>query len=235
MSNLKFIISIIILALLTIIPLMGCTHEPIIPWVPEEGDYRTLAAFMTSYFNNFNQHDSNSSFYAIELRQKRIWSTTEDSIWMYVEQGYSDYDPDYSEYTVYRQRVYNLIKGDNTDQYKSIVYEFKNLSDEKGAVGAWAYNNPLSSFDISKFDKKDGCEVILTKTGEGVYQGGTVGKDCLTSYPNATYATSVVTIDINQGILTSWDRFYNSSDVQVGGASSPYIFDKEENYNSELD
>ncbi len=232
----KVIRDVIIVILLSVVgfSFLGCNIEPKETWVPEEGDYRDLAAFMTAYFNNLNQHQSNPTYYVIELRQKRIWDTKTSGIWVYIEQGYSELDPDYNQYSVYRQRVYNIVETD-TDEVTSYVYGFKDSNDEDMAVRAWEDEKPLSHLSTSDFEKKEGCEVILTKTGDGQYEGGTVGKECLTAYPGATYATSVVTIDIGNNTLTSLDRFYNSSDQQVGGASSPYIFDVIENYNQELD
>ena len=197
------------------------------PWSPEKSaNARQAAAWMTGDFDSFNQSQQNPAYLNITLRMKWIWPERTDGYWLYVEQAVAGSNP-------YRQRVYKVGVATQS-RIASEVYEFLNVSDEQNAVGAWADENPLSDLGPDDFVARDGCIVFLTRTDPVTFTGGTDGKDCASSMYGATYATSDVTLTAEQ--LTSWDRGFNANDEQVWGAvAGPYIFDKKQNFDSDLD
>jgi len=197
------------------------------PHSPEKSIHaRQAAAWMTGDFDSYEQSQQQPAYYNITLRMKRIWPDKADGYWMYIEQAMAGSTP-------YRQRVYRVVMADETT-VGSEVYEFLNPSDEAGAVGAWADPDPLGDLTPDDFELRDGCTVYMTRQDIDTFIGGTEGKDCESDLNGATYATSEVTLTIDQ--MRSWDRGYNADDQQVWGATAgPYIFDKHQNFDPELD
>lgn len=197
------------------------------PFSPDKSvNARQAAAWMTGDFDSYNQSQQHPSYYNITLRMKRIWPTRTDGYWLYVEQAVSGSNP-------YRQRVYRVGMIDET-RVGSDVCEFLNTTDMQNAVGAWALDDPLSDLTPDDFDLREGCTVFLTRTDADTFLGGTEGKECASDLNGATYATSEATLTADQ--MRSWDRGYNAADEQVWGAvAGPYIFDKKQNFDSDLD
>lgn len=197
------------------------------PHAPDKSvNARQTAAWMSGDFDTYEQSQQQPSYYDITLRMKRIWPDLTDGYWLYVEQAVKGNLP-------YRQRVYR-VRMESDTLVASEVYSFINEADEDAAVGAWQDDNPLSDLTPASLEQKTGCEVLLERVDVDTMNGGTQGKDCSSTLNGATYATSDVTVIVDQ--LTSWDRGYNANDVQVWGAvDGPYIFDKLDNFNIDLD
>ncbi len=203
---------------------IGVTFFPYPPDVSVNA--RQASAWMTGDFDSLEQSQQQPAYYNITLRMKRIWRQRADGYWLYIEQAMSGSLP-------YRQRVYQ-VHMDSETQVASEVYEFLNTADEDAAVGAWAEDEPLAELSPDDFEYRGGCAVFLARTDPETFTGGTDGKGCESSLNGASYATSEVTLTDVQ--MRSWDRGYNSEDEQVWGAiAGPYIFDKKENFDSELD
>lgn len=197
------------------------------PYRPDQSvNARQAAAWMTGDFDSYEQSQQQPAYYNITLRMKRIWPDMADGYWMYVEQAMAASPP-------YRQRVYRVVMAGET-MVGSEVYEFLNASDEADAVGAWADPDPLADLSPVDFVMREGCTVFLTREDVDNFMGGTEGKDCESDLNGASYATSEVTLTIDQ--MRSWDRGYNAEDQQVWGATAgPYIFDKHQNFDAEMD
>ncbi|GEM_PF-626381 len=203
---------------------VGVTFFPFSP--DQAANARQAAAWMTGDFDSYNQSQQDPSYHNITLRMKRIWSGRTDGYWLYIEQALAGSNP-------YRQRVYRVSVVDEI-QIGSDVYEFLNAADAQNAVGAWALADPLSDLTPDDFDLREGCTVYLTRSDPDTFSGGTQGKACASDLYGATYATSEATLTADQ--LRSWDRGYNAEDEQVWGAvDGPYIFDKKQNFNGDLD
>jgi CpeT protein len=214
------------LFILIIISFTSCKTGPF-----EDSDFLLLASYMTGDFDSEAQHDAHpTQFHHVDVRMKRIWADDTDCVWMYVEQGLDGYAP-------YRQRVYKLDKlGEN--EFVSKIYEFKSPTDETNAIDSWQEEDPLSDLTESSFNYKDGCDVFISKQGDGSFFGETIGKDCTTEYPPSDpvpcYTTTEVTI--TSEYMESEDKIIKQSDdVQIGGSfNGPYMFDKLENFDEEL-
>lgn len=120
----------------------------------------------------------------------------------------------------YRQRVYVVTDGtDPETQAVSHVWEFNAPTKFTGfCAGTGEKATPA---DIVE---RDGCRVELTWMTDH-FEGSTPGKECLSDFQGATYATSKVSVFDNR--IESWDQGWDANDMQVWGAvKGPYIFDR---------
>ncbi len=174
-----------------------------------------LVEWMSGEFDSSEQAEQNSDFLNISLKMTRIWHEKPNGAWVYIEQARAD-QPE----KPYRQRIY-FISELTEDEYSSDVYTLPN---EEKYVGAWkdvSLLNELTPFDLVN---KSGCTVIIFFDGFQ-YGGGTSKGTCKSELNGASYATSEVTI--LEDAMQSWDRGYNSEDVQVWGSTAgAYIFKK---------
>jgi CpeT protein len=73
-----------------------------------------------------------------------------------------------------------------------------------------------------------GCEVVLNRTDDGYFEGGTNGKNCSNNFRDSSYVTSEVIIDKDR--MISWDREFDENGKQVLGPNKGgYIFKKKLN------
>ena len=144
-----------------------------------------------------------------------IWPESGER-WLYVEQAMvSEQDKPY------RQRVYK-IEGIELNRFQSIVYTLEN---DSLFVGKWKEPGFFNQYDSSILSEREGCAVVLEKTGESMFSGSTLDKACSSNLRGASYATSSVTVTPNS--IQSWDRGYNEADEQVWGAEKGgYIFNR---------
>jgi CpeT protein len=106
------------------------------------------------------------------------------------------------------------------------VYEVKNPSQY---AGAWKDGQKLAALSRDSLINRQGCGIYLHKFADQSFSGSTPGKQCLSSMRGASYATSEVTIYPDRVI--SWDRGWDSKNVQVWGAvRSGYVFLKTGKY-----
>ncbi|MBK8257441.1 MAG: chromophore lyase CpcT/CpeT [Polyangiaceae bacterium] len=120
----------------------------------------------------------------------------------------------------YRQRVYVVTDGaDPETQAVSHVWEFNAPTKFTGfCAGTGEKATPT---DLTE---RDGCRVELTWMTDH-FEGSTPGKECLSDFQGATYATSKVSVFDNR--IESWDQGWDANDMQVWGAvKGPYIFDR---------
>ncbi len=177
-------------------------------------DLKKLAAFMAGDFNSNAQADADKSYYHILLRMKPIWKERTDGYWFYVEQAVES-----SAHLPYRQRVYQLYQPDDT----TIVSRVYEMANPQNYTGGWKDEALLRPLTIDSLVERQGCAIILTKTGRGSYYGSTQGQECLSTLRDAVYATSEVTI-LRDRMIT-WDRGWNKDGHQVWGAEQGgYVF-----------
>ena len=174
-----------------------------------------LEHWMTGSFSSQIQAERDTNFYDIRLEMVRIWEKRNDAIWLYVEQAAS-----WSLDKPYRQRVYRITKTEN-GSIESAVFA---MNDPLRFAGDWKKEQPLNELTPDSLLERLGCAIILEFKDE-VFVGSTIDKNCSSDLRGAAYATSQVRIEKN--FLTSWDRGFDSNDVQVWGAvTGPYIFQK---------
>ena len=175
-----------------------------------------LQTLMTGSFDSSDQAVSDSSFFDISLHMYPIWPNDKESKWLYVEQAVS-----MQQDKPYRQRVYELIKGENG----ALISKVYTIQNQKDFIGAWKTPNSFGGLDNKNkvIQLKAGCEVYLMPQDDGSYKGSTKEGTCPSTLRGASYATSEV--EIKRGQLTSWDQGFDKDGNQVWGAvSGPYIF-----------
>jgi hypothetical protein len=184
--------------------------------VAEEGqpDLAKLVDWMSGSFNSAEQAAADSSYYDIRLEMAPIWTGREDAAWLYVEQAVGGMTE-----RPYRQRVYRVSEGEN-GIFESAVFI---LPEPEKLVGAWQEQELLKGLGPEDLELREGCTVFLKYDGEGQFVGGTEGNGCLSGLRGAAYATSEVVV--GPGRIESWDRGFDTEDVQVWGAEKgAYIF-----------
>ncbi len=184
---------------------------------PQTAELRNLAHLMAGSYSSEAQHEKDTvNYFDIRLQIIPIWKDRKDGYWFYVEQAMNGYLD-----KPYRQRVYHLKQNEGT--FESVIYLLKD---------PLRFTGKPESVELLPLDsllEKEGCSVILKKTKDNVYAGGTVGKNCPSDRKGATYATSQVTI--SEDLLLSWDQGFNEKDEQVWGAEKGgYYFKKLKQY-----
>jgi len=186
---------------------------------PAASALQRLASWMTGTFDTEAQSKNDPTYYNITLAMKRIWPGKNDgTYWLYVEQAVAGQLP-------YRQRVYRLEET-SPGSFSSRVYELYSPQLADAVIGAWKQPDPLASVTENELDEKPGCAVELSWNEKAQrFKGATRPKQCLTTHQGASYTESEV--EVTAARLTSWDRGFDTSGVQVWGAvKGPYLFDK---------
>jgi CpeT protein len=179
-------------------------------------DINTLLTMMTGSFSSQNQAQVDTNFADIHLQMVQIWKERSDGFWLYVEQA----DANYLDQP-YRQRIYHLSQI-NDSTFQSAIFTMK---DPLQFAGEWKKTNPLTSITADMLSEKEGCAVILTKRGEGVYVGISESLICESDLQGADYATSVVLITTDQ--IYSWDRGFDINGNLVWGSKmGGYVFNR---------
>ncbi len=204
--------------------------------MPKEtrSNLQELVDLMVGSFSSEKQHKEDSeNFFDIRLHMAPIWkdiSSDEKGYWLYVEQAVAAM-PD----KPYRQRVYHVTmeyvsdqSGTATPVFKSAVYLLPGTpADVLKFTGAWKDEKKLEGVTPENLILRDGCTVVMSRTGEGKFEGATVGKGCPSERGGAKYATAEV--HVNKDGLQTWDRGYNEKDEQVWGAEKGgYRFERVE-------
>lgn len=207
MNSLRFIF-IISLSLLLI---NNCARQKLVENLPEE---LALIELMTGSFSSEQQSLDDTTYYNISLHMYQIWKNTNEN-WLYVEQALFD-----MQEKPYRQRVYKIEQtGEN--QYQSIVFSIKN---DSLFIGKWKNPDFFDKFDQTILSEREGCTVLLSKTGRNIFEGSTREGECKSSLRGASYATSKV--KVRQGTIESWDQGFDADGNQVWGATEGgYIFE----------
>ena len=183
--------------------------------IAQSDDLKLLAHQMEGSYSSELQHQQDSvNYFDIRLQIVRIWKNETDGYWFYVEQAVAEY---YDK--PYRQRIYHLTES-GKGVFSSVVYTM--------AQPLRFTHKPELADKVLTPDslmEREGCTVILKKTGDKKFAGSTDGRKCPSERSGASYATSDVTISESE--LHSWDRGYNDKDEQMWGATlGGYIFIK---------
>jgi CpeT protein len=201
--------------LCTIFLLLSCSSTQNIGGTSE---LDVLAGIMIGSYDSSEQEAADSSYYNISLHMYPIWmNSSPDVHWLYVEQALAA-----NQEAPYRQRVYKLEKvGEKT--FRSSVYT---LPDPEAMIGAWQDEKRFDSITPEDLEEREGCAVLLTRIAPGHYAGQTEIGTCISTLRGAAYATSEV--DIQPGVILSWDRGFDADGNQVWGAEKGgYIFKKQ--------
>jgi len=184
-----------------------------------QNDVQVLVEYMVASFSSKEQSDSDSNYFNIELEMVQIWKDRTDGPWIYVEQAAAETKEKPS-----RQRVYQ-IKQRSNGKIESVVYS---IPDPSRFTGDYKKEFPLLRLTPDSLMLRSGCEVVLYRTDDGYFEGGTVDKNCSSDLRGASYATSEVMIDKDK--IITWDRGFDENGNQVwGAAKGGYIFKKKLN------
>lgn len=175
-----------------------------------------LVGWMTGSFSSAEQAAADSSYFDIRLEMVPIWTDRTDGRWLYVEQAAAS-DPE----RPYRQRIYCVTQG-SQGWFRSEVYT---LPDPDRFSGAWRDPAVFAVLAPDSLEVRDGCAVLLRRTGDDSFAGGTLGSGCGSDLRGAVYATSEVTLQPDR--MVSWDRGFDGQGRQVWGATGGgYVFQR---------
>lgn len=182
-------------------------------------DVEALVDYMVGSFSSKEQAEKDSSYFNIELEMVQIWKDRTDGPWIYIEQAVAE-----TKDQPYRQRVYQ-IKQRSDGKIESIVYS---IPDPLRFAGDYKKEFPLLRLTPDSLLIKAGCDVVLYRTDDGYFEGGTIDKNCKSDLRGASYATSEVMIDKDK--MVTWDRGFDENGNQVWGATKGgYVFIKKIN------
>jgi len=175
-----------------------------------------LAAWMAGSYSNAEQTKGDSGYRYVLLHVARIWPERTDGPWLYAEQALAN-----APEQPYRQLVYQLAqRADGVIEARTF-----DLRDPVGLTAAWREPIRFSQFTPADLQSRTACTLYLREKSAGAFTGGTEGKNCPGELPNATYATSEMTV--TEETITLWDRGFNSRDTQVWGPiAGGYTFKK---------
>lgn len=184
-------------------------------------DLEAVVALLVGSFSSEQQSKDDAEYRDIRLHMARIWTDqATHGAWLYVEQAAAS-----AMDRPYRQRVYWVTPqtyldaaGKERIEIRSEVYMLP--GDAKAFANAWkdpeTLRTTFASITPAELAIKDGCAVMLKKSGAASYSGGTVGSGCPSELAGAAYATSLV--EAEPSGLRTWDRGYKASGEQVWGA-----------------
>jgi hypothetical protein len=200
-----------------IIKLLFFLILPIITY--SQNDVQVLVEYMVGSFSSKEQSESDSNYFNIELEMVQIWQDRTDGPWIYVEQAAAE-----TKEKPYRQRVYQ-IKKRSDGKIESVVYS---IPDPSRFTGDYKKEFPLLRLTPDSLMLRSCCEVVLYRTDDGYFEGGTIDKNCSSDLRGASYAASEVMIDKDK--IITWDRGFDENGNQVwGAAKGGYIFKKKPN------
>ncbi len=183
----------------------------------EAADLDRLVHYMCGSFSSAEQAMADPDFYDLRLVITPIWKSRTDGHWLYVEQASASRmnEP-------YRQRVYHVVKVDDTT-FRSDVYD---IDGRKRFAGGWSDPDFMNQLTPDSLNQREGCSIMLYKVDDTLFEGGTEGDDCLTNYRDAVYRTSDVRV--TPSMLYRWDRGYNTNGEQIWGVvKGGYEFKRE--------
>ncbi len=217
--------------LLSVVVLAGCQSNQRV--LREQ--HAELTTLMTGRFDSSAQHArATDDYFDISLSMTPIWPelTTDEQSWFYVEQAMSA-----ALNRPYRQRIYRVAplpadkhveiarpgqseKGKVLATFVSEVYKIPNQQAYINAAGDPAR---FAGLTPDMLERLAGCDVLLARTSDNTFEGGTQGDGCASSLRGATYVTSEVLIAPTG--LRTWDRGFDKEGKYVWGAEKgPYEF-----------
>ena len=177
------------------------------------GPASVVKLLVGSYTSNA-QSQADPDFFDVQVRMVRIWETRTDGYWLYVEQAMA------AELAKpYRQRIYNVAPSGDASAVIVRIMELPNAADR---VGAWQTPGLFDGDKVESLTERQGSAVTLRWKGDH-WDGCTNGKECVSNWKGAAYATSCVSIYADH--METLDRGYNAQDEQVWGSKKgPYVF-----------
>jgi hypothetical protein len=165
------------------------------------------------------QSKEDTSYFNIYLAMYPIWTDRTDGKWLYVEQAMAA-----KREKPYRQRIYQIKKGENNEVI-SVIYTFENPLEY---ANAHQNKELLQKLTFDQITSKVGCEVYMNATKNG-FEGGTKELGCASNLRGASYTTTEIKLEKDK--LISWDRGFFTDGKQAWGAEKGgYIFIKQKTF-----
>lgn len=142
-----------------------------------------------------------------------IWpGTGSGERWLYTESWMQDGE------RPYLQRISRLTAAEGTSTARRYT-----IPDAERFIGAWQQPGKFAALAPEELTELAGCETLVTRAGEGRFEGGTVGTRCRNGHHGAAYALSRSVL-IATG-MTNWDRGFAADGTLVWGpAAGGYRF-----------
>ena len=179
---------------------------------------KALATALVGNYTNADQVTADPSFEGLEFHACPIWPDRIDGLWVYIEGSRSG-----SPEKPYRQRIYQIVDGNNASSVDARMYEFP--TDPAKFAGAW--KNPHLLEEVTPFllIPRAGCTTTFHTSADGSWVGTMRPTECATDWKGAAYSVSDVTLTKSE--LSAWDRGYDASGKEVWAATkAPIKFTK---------
>ena len=178
-----------------------------------------LARALVGDYSNAAQAKANPAVVELVLHVRPIWADRIDGLWLYVESALAS-TPD----NPYRQRVYQVVDGNEALSVDSRIYDFP--ENPSRYAGAWKAARPLDALSPDLLVPRAGCTTTFQRAADGSWQGAMRAGECATNHNGAAYTRSEVTL--TRDALSVMDRAYDTAGNVVWEASpEPLRFEKQ--------
>ena len=143
-----------------------------------------------------------------------IWRGTDSAErWLYTE-AWLEKAP-----APYIQRITRLrVEGEGT-----VVASRQTIPEAARFAGAWREPGRFEALKPADLTPLPGCDVLITRTGAGRFEGSTAGDHCRNAYKGAVYAVSYLAL--TAAGMTNWDRGFDADgNLKWGPAAGGYQF-----------
>jgi uncharacterized protein (DUF1330 family) len=160
-------------------------------------DYVSLA---TGTFTSAAQARQDARYGVAEWHVAEIWrDDATPERWLYVESWMKDAS------APYLQRIVRA-SAQPDGAVLTVRYE---IPDAAKYVGAWREPSRFATLSPDALTAVPGCDVVLVRTGERRWEGGTHGARCRNGYKGASYAVSQTVLTADG--MTNWDRGFDAA------------------------
>ena len=179
---------------------------------------QAFARGLVGNYSNAAQAAADPSIQSLELHICPIWQDRIDGLWVYMESAQKS-EPG----KPYRQRIYQIVDGNDVSSVDSRMYEFPD--DALKFAGAWDDRRPLDQLSPFLLIPRAGCTTTFNRTADGTWQGSMRPNECATDWKGAAYTLSEVTLQKNT--LTAIDRGFDSAGKEMWtSATAPIKFER---------
>ncbi len=179
---------------------------------------QAFAKELVGNYSNATQAKADSAIESLELHICPIWPDRIDGLWVYVESALTS-----APGKPYRQRIYQIVDGNDASSVDSRMYEFPD--DALKFAGAWAHQRPLEQLSPFLLIPRAGCTTTFHRAATGDWQGSMRPNECATDWKGAAYTLSEVTLQKNT--LIAIDRGFDTSGTELwSSASAPIKFER---------
>lgn len=175
-----------------------------------EAELERAAQWLIGSFSTRDQAAFGREYPDVRLNTARVWSRRKDGVWIVME-----WAPPSDLQHPFRQRI---VRARLQENGLLVCDLFSFPGQPVRYAEAWKTESRLGDLTPRDLGFLEGCQWVLKRAGDIVYEGGTVGEGCANTQRGATYETSEVRI--SPDAIMIWDRGFDKSGKQVWGATS---------------